>query len=279
MKEHLMESFGVSKATKFQEEDYKNKQLCSRICFSKDNEAKTLLCELNSGFVYNIAKQYLGRYGSQTRMDDLIQEGYIGLLKAAEKMDVTSETTFLTYAEYWIRNYVRRASQSGYIVHIPSHAMDAIYRLLRLDQELSHEPLSVRREKECEKLNISQEQLSFLLGIIDKFLILVSTDKMIDDNEHYPLGNFVLISSEESPEQIAERKDLRRTLLKALSVLNNRERAVIIYRFGIDGGEGETFEQIARRFNVTRERIRMIEAKALRKMRFSKYRKSLEEFL
>lgn len=239
-----------------------------------DIDAKDTFIRCNLKLVVSIAKHF-ARY--QAPLMDLIQEGNLGLIKAVDKFDYTLGYKFSTYAMQWIRQYISRyLMDKTNMIHIPVHVLENEFRIRKLIDHLSKEYHRLPTMEEIMKESgLSKEKVLDLLNMVQE---PISIDQQIDEDGDTSLGDMLADESIASPEEVVNIEYVKECIQKSLDTLDERERCIITKRFGLDGNPPQTLEDIGKFYGITRERIRQIESKAMRKLKTPKIRGNLEDY-
>lgn len=254
-----------------------NKKLCIDIHNGNEN-AKEEICQTNHNMVYKIARYYVNYYNNKLELDDLFQAGMIGLLKAAEKFDITMNTAFSTYATFWIKqSIIRTILDTGLEIRIPVHMIETINKVMR-ESFLLDEKNYNNNEIIAEKLSIPVETVNKSKYLFDCILNTVSLDDELGYEETSTLKDVIDDKKEQMPEKIMLEHKLYKYLIKILDELSLRERTIILYRFGLKR-DNQTLEEIGKKYGLTRERIRQIEAKVLKKLKAKAKKLKLEDYI
>lgn len=255
-----------------------NEQLC--LIYQQGNKlALEALVSKNSKLVWSRALKHGKKYKHKLDYEDLFEYGMIGLIKAAEKFDLKKEAKFITYATWWIdQRILRGIADYGFTIRIPVHYFDQVNRLVRI---LSQNPGYSKEQifELFQEKGITREKFEELLMITENIMSLASLNAYIGDDEESELGDFKIDDLSPTVEEQVEYKMLREMVGLVLDTLNSREKDIIEQRFGLKDGVEKTLEQVGEKYNLTRERIRQIEAKALRKLRHPSRSKKLKNFI
>lgn len=252
-----------------------------RLIQDGDEQARQDLCVKNRGLVGKFAFKYWKQFSDKLELEDLIQEGNIGLIVAAERFDFTKDTTFSTYATWWIIQKILRAIiDTGLVVRLPVHIVEKILKASKLDRNFQMQNIELRKRLEliAQEMNMPAEKVRELFKWRDVYFRIASLDMPVGEDMDTPLADFIADEKETIDEKVSFIL-LKEKLDEVLSYLTPRESDVLRLRFGLDDGRSRTLEDVGKIFNVTRERIRQIEAKALRKLRHPARSKRLRDFL
>lgn len=257
-----------------------NETLCALIQ-QGNQQAKNDLCVKNERLVFSIAKRYLGFRGNKLEINDLMQFGFLGLLRAADLFDFNMGAKFSTYAVPWIRQSITRGlADEGFSIRIPVHMFEKVSKVIRLDNRLAAEGNNYQERIGliASEMAIDIKEVEKCFSIRDAFLRCSSLDIPVDEDGETPLKFFLEDETALCPEQIVELEELNKQILILLSLLTPKEAEIIKMRFGIGREQPMTLEEIGVIYGVTRERIRQIENKALRKLKHPSRRKVIESY-
>ena len=246
-----------------------NEILCYLIQIGNSQAAQDL-CRKNRGLVLKYAYSYYRFFGNDLDMEDLEQAGYLGLLRAADSFDIARSTCFTTYAAYWIRQSIsRQLVDTGYTIRLPEHVAQMMKKVTRLEAEYEYKGIAFedRIPLIAETIGCSEEKIRECIRIRAQFRKTISLNMIVGEDENTALCDFVSDVSLPSPEEVVINKVQNEALRDALNLLSRKERNIIILRFGINGGRPLTLDEIGKLYNLTRERIRQIQEKAIRKLR------------
>ncbi|MBR4643055.1 MAG: sigma-70 family RNA polymerase sigma factor [Selenomonadaceae bacterium] len=253
-----------------------------RLIQSGDEQARQDLCIKNRGLVEKFAARYEKLIHTQLTFEDLTQEGFVGMLRAAEKFDFGKETEFSTYATWWIVQAITRAiADTGLAIRLPVHMAEKILKASRFEKNFLAQGFGLRQRIEliAQEMELKPEDVSYLFALRAAYMNIVSLDKPIEEDGDSLLRDFIEDTNTPDPAEAASFILLKEQLEEVLATLTQRERNVLSLRFGLEDGHERTLEEVGKKFNVTRERIRQIEAKALRKLRHPSRSKNLKDFL
>ena len=258
-----------------------NENLCYLIQRGSKQAAQDL-CVKNRGLVVKYVEGYRKKYGHRLDEEDLEQVGYLGLIKAAQKFDLSQGTAFSTYAVFWIRQAIsREIMDNGHAIRIPVHMIERINKVMTLDYKLIEDNIALKDRiiTISSQLDISEDKVKECMIIKNNYLTYASLDTPIGEDEETYLGDFLPAEDLPSVEDIVANNLLREELIRILKTLPEKEEQILKLRFGIDDNKICTLEEIGRMYNVTRERIRQIEMKALRRLKHPSKAKKLKDYL
>ena len=281
--ESIFKDKGISEETIISHKfvNQSNENLCALIQ-QGNKQAVQDICIKNKRLVDKYVMAYRKRYGNRLDFEDLEQVGFMGLIKAANKFDFAQGNAFSTYAVFWIKQAIsREIMDNGYAIRIPVHMMERINKVVSLDNQLSEEYSTVKERIPliAVEIGLTDTDVWECLILKNNILTYSSLDAPIGEDQDSYLGEMIPDNETPSIEDIVSNRMLREQLEKLLSTLSVREQKIIRLRFGLDDGIPKTLETVGQSFNVTRERIRQIEAKALRKLNHPKKSEKLKDFL
>ena len=256
-----------------------NEVLCTLIQ-DGSKQAEQDLCINNKRLVDKYAVGYKKIYGDRLDFDDLEQAGFIGMIKAAHKFDIKMGTSFSTYAVWWIKQAIsREIMDTGNVIRIPVHMLERINKVTKAEKQYSEKTIEVRIKRIAKDLSMKENDVRECLILRNNYIRCSSLNKLVNSDGNTELGELIPEEGQPSVEDIVMNGALRDSLEKALCTLTPREQNVLRLRFGLDDGRPRTLEEIGEEYGVTRERIRQIEAKALRKMNHPSRSKRLRDYL
>lgn len=257
-----------------------NENLCA-IIQQGNQQAVQDLCIKNQGLVDKYVVGYQKKYGHRLEFEDLEQVGYLGLIKAAKRFDISQGTAFSTYAVFWIKQCIsREIMDNGFAIRIPVHMHERINKVTAIDNKLYLDGVDFEERLHiiADKTGLSDESVRECFVLKNNYLKYVSLDTPIGEEEETLLGDIIADTDSLSVEEEVELASLRKVLNDVMDALSERERSILRMRFGLDDGRTKTLEEVGKSFGVTRERIRQIEAKALRKLRHPSRAKKFEDY-
>lgn len=254
-----------------------NKLLCTEIQ-NRNQEAKEKICQTNHNLVYKIARYYVNYYNNKLEIDDLFQAGMMGLLKAAEKFDITMNTAFSTYATFWIKqSIIRTILDTGLEIRVPVHMIETINKVMKESFLLDEKEFN-SNEIIAEKLSIPIETVNRSKYLFNYILNTASLDDELGYEDTSTLKDVIADKKAQLPERIMLEHKLFKYIISILDELEPREKTIILYRFGLIS-DNQTLEEIGQKYGLTRERIRQIEAKVLKKLKVKAKKLKLEDYI
>ena len=269
-------------ATVFNDHIKQSNMILCKLIQDGNSQAKQDLCVKNQGLVQKCANYFYRVYGNNLDISDLEQAGYIGLIKAAEKFDLSLNNAFSTYAAEWIKQSIRREiMDTGFLIRLPVHVMDRIIQISRTENmsDIDHMDYNERVMHIAQKLQMSFNEVERYMEIRQRYRYCASLNILVGEDQDTELEELIEDTEAISVEEVAEKSMLAEAIYNALDTLEEREKKVIMYRFGFVDGNSWTLEQLGSIFGVTRERIRQIEEKALKKLRHPSRSKKLKDYL
>ena len=281
-KEYKLDENELNELTMINTNIKQSNDILCKLIQEGNKQAEQDLCIKNEKLVNKYVVAYLKMYGNTLEFEDLKQSGMMGMIKAAKRFDYQMGTSFSTYAVYWIKQSIsREIMDHGFVVRIPVHLMEKIAKFSRLDKLYTREGLDYKKRKKviADELGLTEEAINRIIVLKNQYLSIKSLDAPVGEEGDITLGSLVVDSNCLLPEESVEQIMLRNQLDELLGDLKDREKEILILRFGLRDGHSRTLEEIGNIYDLTRERIRQIEEKALKKLRNPVRSKKIKDYL